>query len=283
MKLSACLVVQNDERTARDCLTSLSNCVDEIIVVHDGPCVDKTLDIAKEYTDKISVHEHVGNNQPIWPQLYEMADGEWILMMDADEALSQSLRDNIRSMISAEGIDAYELLWLYVDPLTGEPIRQLNGKYKRVLFRKSLMYKIGLSQIATETRGTVAKSEYVLEHHVPFVNSPMRLLSAYLRKNKVRSTINAKYLSGDLSNIVTYNCSISDRTLKQQKKLMFQRRLPFLAIFVLPLYSFALSFFVKGKYRAGFLGFLDSLNLPMFHAMTCYKIIKYKIGRPPLA
>ena len=41
--ISACLVVHNEEKLIGRCLESIKNLVDEIIVVHDGPCQDKTL------------------------------------------------------------------------------------------------------------------------------------------------------------------------------------------------------------------------------------------------
>ena len=41
--ISACLVVYNEEKVIRQCLDSIKGFVDEIILVHDGQCTDKTL------------------------------------------------------------------------------------------------------------------------------------------------------------------------------------------------------------------------------------------------
>ena len=51
-KLSACIISFNEEDKIEDCLKSLQSIVDEIIIV-DSNSTDKTLDIAKKYTDKI--------------------------------------------------------------------------------------------------------------------------------------------------------------------------------------------------------------------------------------
>lgn len=44
--ISACLVVRNEEAVIERCLESLAGVVDEIVLVHDGECEDRTLEIA---------------------------------------------------------------------------------------------------------------------------------------------------------------------------------------------------------------------------------------------
>ena len=46
-KISACLVVRNEEKIIKKCLDSIKDVVDEIIIVHDGEYNDKTLKICK--------------------------------------------------------------------------------------------------------------------------------------------------------------------------------------------------------------------------------------------
>ncbi len=96
--LSACLVVCNEESRIKDCLESIKNCVDEIIVVHDGPCADKTLDIAKKYTKNIFVHQKVGNAEILRSYAYRKSTGDWILKIDADERLSKEAQRKIRNL-----------------------------------------------------------------------------------------------------------------------------------------------------------------------------------------
>lgn len=51
MKISACVIVKNEEKNIEKCLMSINTIVDEIIIVDTGS-TDKTIDIAKKYTDK---------------------------------------------------------------------------------------------------------------------------------------------------------------------------------------------------------------------------------------
>ncbi len=41
----------------------------------------------------------------------QMAQFSWILRMDADEFLSDDLRNNIRNLIKNDSIDAYTFIW----------------------------------------------------------------------------------------------------------------------------------------------------------------------------
>jgi glycosyltransferase involved in cell wall biosynthesis len=46
------MIVKNEENKLDNCLSSIKNLVDEIVIVDTGSS-DKTKDIAKKYTDKI--------------------------------------------------------------------------------------------------------------------------------------------------------------------------------------------------------------------------------------
>lgn len=91
-KISACLTVGNEERNIRRCLDSLY-WVDEIIVV-DSFSDDRTVEICKQYTDRVYQHKwmgYVGQKELI----KEMATHPWILFIDADEEVSPELREEI--------------------------------------------------------------------------------------------------------------------------------------------------------------------------------------------
>ena len=59
-KISACIITKNEEKHIRKCLESIKNVVDEIVIV-DGYSIDKTIDICKEYTDKIYIQKFSGS------------------------------------------------------------------------------------------------------------------------------------------------------------------------------------------------------------------------------
>lgn len=52
IKVSLCMIVKNEEEVLRQCLDSVNNLCEEIIIVDTGS-TDKTKEIAREYTDKV--------------------------------------------------------------------------------------------------------------------------------------------------------------------------------------------------------------------------------------
>ncbi|CEI83373.1 SPBc2 prophage-derived glycosyltransferase SunS [Oceanobacillus oncorhynchi] len=52
IKVSLCMIVKNEEEVMRQCLDSVKDLCEEIIIVDTGS-TDKTKEIAREYTDKV--------------------------------------------------------------------------------------------------------------------------------------------------------------------------------------------------------------------------------------
>lgn len=97
--ISVVLATYNEEKNLPDCLKSVKDFADEIIVV-DGESSDKTVDIAKEYGARIVVTK----NHPIFhinkQKAIDLATKDWILQLDADERLTPDLKKEIYSMIN---------------------------------------------------------------------------------------------------------------------------------------------------------------------------------------
>jgi len=91
-KISACITAGNEELNIRRCLNSLTWC-DEIVVV-DSFSEDRTVEICKEYTDRVYQHKwlgYIGQKNLI----RGMATHPWCLFLDADEEISPQLREEI--------------------------------------------------------------------------------------------------------------------------------------------------------------------------------------------
>jgi glycosyltransferase involved in cell wall biosynthesis len=168
MKISACIVVKNEEVTLERCLKSISELVSEIILVHDGDCEDKSLEIASMYGSKIFTREYIGEAEFHRPFSYSKAKGDWILQIDADEFIDDDARELITSMINNDDIDAYSFYWPYSDGKGGYIKRGPFSKtYKPCLFRKSKLYMIGVSHEYPRTYGNLVKKEDIQLLHQP--------------------------------------------------------------------------------------------------------------------
>lgn len=85
MKLSAVLIGKNEEALLARCLGSLKG-FDEIIFVDTGS-TDKTVEIAKQFTDKTYFFEWNDSFKDARNFAKSKATGDWILSIDCDETL----------------------------------------------------------------------------------------------------------------------------------------------------------------------------------------------------
>ena len=104
MKISALVLTRNEEEMIEDCLKQLEF-ADEIVIL-DQNSVDDTLKIAKKYTDKIykSGENDFAKNRNT---LKDLARGEWLLYVDADERLPKDLQEEIKRSIKKKEFAAY--------------------------------------------------------------------------------------------------------------------------------------------------------------------------------
>lgn len=97
-KVSAALATLNEEENIIDCMESVKKIADEIIVV-DGSSTDRTAEIAKKMGAKIikTTNKRMFNiNKNL---AIENCSSEWILLIDADERLSDELVLEIKRIV----------------------------------------------------------------------------------------------------------------------------------------------------------------------------------------
>lgn len=104
--LSMVVIVKNEESRIKACLESVK-WADEIVIVDNGS-EDKTLEIAEAYTDKIS---KVNKNDfaSLRNLAMEQTKGDWVLFVDADERVTESLKKEIEVMVALSEFSAYAI------------------------------------------------------------------------------------------------------------------------------------------------------------------------------
>ncbi|WP_028538134.1 MULTISPECIES: glycosyltransferase [Paenibacillus] len=90
--ISLCMIVKNEERCLERCLNSVQNIVSEIIIVDTGS-TDRTIEIAKQYTDKVYSFEWTNDFSEARNYALDQATGEYILHLDADEYLYEGVEN----------------------------------------------------------------------------------------------------------------------------------------------------------------------------------------------
>ena len=95
--LSVTIVAKNEERTIGEVLASVRDIADEIIFLDSGSS-DRTPEIAKSFGVRFHHQEWLGyaeqKNNAI-----DLASGDWILSLDADEVLTPELQSEIRELL----------------------------------------------------------------------------------------------------------------------------------------------------------------------------------------
>jgi glycosyltransferase involved in cell wall biosynthesis len=98
--LSAAIITYNEEDNIRDCLNSIADFVDEIIVL-DSFSTDATEAICRQ-NPKVRFFQHPFNGHiEQKSRALEKCESEWVLCLDADERVTPALRESIEALIAS--------------------------------------------------------------------------------------------------------------------------------------------------------------------------------------
>jgi glycosyltransferase involved in cell wall biosynthesis len=197
--VSACLPVRHEEAVLERCLDSLQGVVDEIVLVHDGECEDRTLEIAERYGCRVFVRPLVGHAEAIVVHAFEQARGEWLLSIHGDEFLSEPLRESVRELVKDEHVNGYEFLWRMWD---GERYITEKGPYKLALFRRACTHLVGIVHGAEVVDPPVRRLDLHLEHRPLYNNFALRTV---LTKWRRWARINAREFLTPFSALPKFN------------------------------------------------------------------------------
>jgi glycosyltransferase involved in cell wall biosynthesis len=97
--LSVTIVAENEERTIADVLAPAAELADEIILLDSGSA-DDTIEIAQRFGVRLYHQPWLGYSEQK-NKAIDLAGGEWILSLDADEVMTPALVDEIRHTMRA--------------------------------------------------------------------------------------------------------------------------------------------------------------------------------------
>jgi glycosyltransferase involved in cell wall biosynthesis len=192
VKISASIIVRNEESNIAALCETVS-WADEIVIV-DSDSTDRTVEIARQYTDKVFNREFRG-----YKDKHEFADaqttGDWIFWIDADERVTPELESAIRALREADAAslpDGFRIARR--TRFLGRWIMHSGWypDYQMRLYRKSASYWDGIAPHETaRVRGRVETlpgeflhytSDHLSDHHHRS-DSYTTLAAEYLYKN----------------------------------------------------------------------------------------------------
>lgn len=104
-KLSACIIIKNEENNLYRCLNSLKGKVDEIVVI-DHESTDHSIEICQNFTDKIYTRKWTDSFMEAKNYALSKCSGDWVFSIDADEEL---VGDNLYQYIYSSQVDLYTI------------------------------------------------------------------------------------------------------------------------------------------------------------------------------
>jgi|SRR3989338_891512 len=107
--LSLCMIAKNEEEYLEQCLNSVKELVDEIIIIDTGSA-DKTKDIAKKFGAKIYDFKWIDDFSAARNESIRHATKDWIIVLDADEVLDKEAAKAIRDFIKKNEYDAFSFI-----------------------------------------------------------------------------------------------------------------------------------------------------------------------------
>ncbi len=107
-KISVVINTRNEENNLPRALASVKELADEVVVV-DMHSTDKTVEIAKKAGAKVYSHKETGYVEPARNFALRQAQGEHILVLDADEEVTPSLARTLKKLAENPKADFYRL------------------------------------------------------------------------------------------------------------------------------------------------------------------------------
>ncbi len=160
--LSVVVITKNEEARIKTCLESVK-WADELIVLDNGSS-DKTPHIARQFTDQVFIFGDLDFSS-LRNKGMEKAKGEWVLFVDSDERVTNSLAEEIKILVNSTNISAYAICRRNI--IFGKEVK--NGPFWpdwmiRLLKKESFETWVGKVHEYPKFKGDLGYSENYLIH-----------------------------------------------------------------------------------------------------------------------
>lgn len=163
MLLSAALIVKNEAKFLAACLASLQGLVDETVVVDTGS-TDGSREIAVQAGARVDEVAWTGDFSAARNRALELARGEWILCIDADETVQAGCFPEIRAQLAASQLVGY-YVGLHPRPgYTAYRVLRLFRNQPAIRFRGVIHESVWPAILERHAESDVGVSPLILDH-----------------------------------------------------------------------------------------------------------------------
>lgn len=251
--LSVALATYNEEQNLARCLDTVRDFADEIVIV-DGTSKDRTVAIAKEYKAKVIVREnpkifHINKQIAI-----DNCSSDWILQLDADEHVSESLKQEIKEILREE--KEFNGYWIPRKNYFLGRFLMKGGQYPDYTVR---FYKKGKGRLPQKDVHEQAEIDGKIGYlKNPLLHYPYKDFKFYMMKWNRYNNIIAMQLGQEL----------------KSKKLLAKAFLIFVYLLIKPIYWFLLTYIRHKGFVDSWQGFVFCLFSALRFPFACLKYLK---------
>jgi glycosyltransferase involved in cell wall biosynthesis len=252
VSFSVVILTKNEEERIAKCLESVK-WADEVVVV-DDESTDNTVNIVKQYTDKIYTRKmDIEGRHRNWA--YSKAKNTWVLSLDADEVVTPQLKEEIERVLKNNPRENGFTI----------PIRNYIGSY---WVKYGGWYPASKLRLFRKDKFRYEEAEV---HPRAFLDKPCGHLKSDI--------IHFSY-----KNLEEFWHSLNSQTTQEARKWFNQGKPMLLYIFIWRTIDRFMRTYVRKKgYRDGFMGFVVAFNASLYQILSYLKyrelVLKQKENR----
>ena len=176
--ISLCMIVRDEEQTLERCLCSAAPIADEIVLVDTGS-VDRTVEIAKHYTDRIHFFDWIDDFAAARNFSFAQATGRFCLWLDADDVLPEASVRELRRLKREMPSDTDVVMMPYHVAFDEEGRPALTCFRERMVRRAAGLRWTGAVHEVIAPQGKILYSTAVVEHRKQKPAEPGRNLRIF--------------------------------------------------------------------------------------------------------
>ena len=184
MKISLAMIVKNEEEVLSECLNCVKDIVDEMVLVDTGS-KDNTVNIAKKFGAKLYEFKWCNDFSLARNFAAEKCSGDWILVLDADEVVTDFDIRDIESFCSEDNKNVVGRLKRINEYEDEQGIKRYIERVNRVLNKNFFTYEgiIHEQIVSTNKKKYVTKNINLIVDHIGYSKEVLN------RTNKIQRNI----------------------------------------------------------------------------------------------
>lgn len=217
-KIAVTIPSKNSEKKITNCLVSIKDWADEIIVL-DSESTDKTAEIARGFGAKVFIHPFLGSWAKERNFGAEQATCDWILSLDTDEVVSEDFKKKCDEILPNTKYAAFKF-WRK-NFFLGHPFRYGGWYHKsQHLYNKKVAHYEGMLHEKYIVNGEVGDLDAEVLHY------PFDSISEFIERQNRYTSIQALEIIAEEKDLdikkIKYN--LTWKPLKLFKKMYFNKK-----------------------------------------------------------